>query len=45
MQTGNGVGMPIITYSFILCIVILLLAVFMAKFSSGKPGASKERED
>lgn len=45
MQTGNRAGTPLITYSIILGIVILLLAVFMAKFSSGKPGASKKQED
>lgn len=45
MQTGNRVGIPMITYSIILGIVILLLAVFMAKFSSGKPEASKKRDD
>lgn len=36
---------PLITYSFILGIVILLLAIFMAKLSSGKPEVSKKRQN
>lgn len=34
-----------ITYSFILGAVILLLAVFLARFSSAKSEASEKRDD